>query len=143
MKKNVFKLLILIFIITVISIYFYTKPHRHEQFKEKWNIEMPPGEEVYCKEHTDFFYGNRDSFVVYTANDTINYKLTNKRNAETEDKVKEIAKRFEVPDNEIPKFSELYWWNKKTYKYGSSLIILYLPSESKYYFIEEYLNSDR
>lgn len=119
------------------------KPHEHEQFKKTWNIEMPRGEEVYCKEHTDFFYANRNTFVVYAADEDVNYKFTYEKSPQMEEKVGEIARRLEVEYSEMPDFSQDYWWNQKSYKYGSNLTILYFPSESKYYFVEEYINSNR
>lgn len=128
---------ILFIVIAVLPQY---RSHEHKQFEKIWNIEPPQGKEVYCKEHTDFFYGNRNAFIVYEAQSRPNYSFYYEKNEEMEEKVREISERLEIAGRERPDFSESYWWGKKIYKNGSSLIILYFPEEEKYYFVEEYFN---
>ncbi len=60
----------------------------------------------------------------------------NVRNYAMEEFILTITTDLNIPENNIPQFDRYYIWQKFVQR-GNTLIVLYLPSEHRIYFIEE------
>lgn len=129
------------------SIYVYNSKDKREaeRIAELWGYSVPDEWEVeYVKSKTDFFYGNRDSYVVYKTegDEMINREFSAIIEEEDKSVMDAVVDRLDIPEEHFIKEKSSLKYSCLTYINDSRMIIVLSPNEGKCYFIEGYYNRD-
>jgi len=148
-NKIIFKYMFIIAIVIVLLITFccaiksYSSSARSLELY--WGIQIPSDfKEVY---HTSIvgFHGDGFRYTVFETHNNAHLSFIkvfhSQRNQTVEDFIDKVIDQLDVAENNVPSINQSYfWWVISGDKYyDNTLVILYIPNDDKYYFIEERL----
>lgn len=142
----IFKYLFIIGIVIalVIIVVKIGSPH-NRSLELYWGIEMPADfKEVYYTSIVGF-HGDGFRYTIFDTRNNAHLSFikvfNNQRNKTVEDFIDRVINELDVPEDKSPsiKNQSYFWWIISGDRYyGNTLVIVFMPKDGKYYFLEEF-----